>query len=484
MTEIQLVDQTLRDGPQSLWGMRIRAGQMTAAGPHLDRAGFRVIEVPTTSPERLLGEDRWERLDWIRQILPTATLRMARLAQSTGGFNITPHCMIDLTIQTYARHGVNSFWVFDCLYNLAAIERTCRAAVNAGAEALPGVMFGDAPVLTDDYFAGIVREFASWDVSSGIFVEDAPGILHPLRTPGFVRAIVEAAGDLPVELHCHNTTGTASINYMEAVKHGVRVLHTASQPLANGPSLPSTEATLDNLELSGHSHGIDRGSLPPVAQHLEKVARQEGFPIGTPSDFDVAAFMHQLPGGMTGTLKAQLREHGMENRFGDVLREIPNVRADLGHPVSATPFSQFMGVQAVLNVTTGDRYSMVPDEIIKYVLGHFGSPPAPINENVKDRVLSLTRAKEFLHWEAPQPTLGEIRQQYGLNLTDEDLLLRYFTSPEDLACVRPLERDYTFLDEPTVTGLLEEVLKRQRIGQCQIQVGESQFSFRRQVRSH
>jgi oxaloacetate decarboxylase alpha subunit len=271
---------------------------------------------------------------------------------------------------------------------------------------------------------------------------------------------------------------------MEAVKHGVRVLHTASQPLANGPSLPSTEATLDNLELSGHSHGIDRGSLPPVAQHLEKVARQEGFPIGTPSDFDVAAFMHQLPGGMTGTLKAQLREHGMENRFGDVLREIPNVRADLGHPVSATPFSQFMGVQAVLNVTTGDRYSMVPDEIIKYVLGHFGSPPAPINENVKDRVLSLTRAKEFLHWEAPQPTLGEIRQQYGLNLTDEDLLLRYFTSPEDLACVRPLERDYTFLDEPTVTGLLEEVLKRQRIGQCQIQVGESQFSFRRQVRSH
>ena len=301
---------------------------------------------------------------------------------------------------------------------------------------------------TDEWFAARVREMVSWPSVSGIYVEDAPGILTPDRAHTLIPAILAAAGDKPVEWHFHNTTGMGARNYMTAVEAGGTTLHTCSRPLANGPSLPSTEQTLANLTRLGHSHGIDESTLPPVARNCERIAEQEGWPTGAPVEYDAFVYRHQLPGGMTGTLKAQLAQYGMTERLDEVLEECVRVRAEFGHPISATPFSQIVGIQAVLNIVTGDRYSMAPDEAVIYLMNAFGVPPAPVDENVRDKVLNSEHGRRFAGWERPQPSLKELRDQYGgPSLSDEELLLRYMVPAEDLEATRaagPLRTDYLF----------------------------------------
>jgi oxaloacetate decarboxylase alpha subunit len=344
-------------------------------------------------------------------------------------------------------------------------------------------MFGISPVHTDEWFADKVRQMASWGFVDAIYVEDAPGILTPDRAATLVPTIVEAAQGIPVEMHCHNTTGLAPLNYIEAIKHGVRIIHTASRPLANGPSLPSTEMMTDNLKWLGHTHGIDTSVLAAIADHFERVAKQEGHPIGTPNEYAVFTYKHQLPGGMTGTLKAQLAQYGMEDRLTEVLEEVVHVREDLGHPVSATPFSKLMGIQAVLNIVTGERYSVVPDEVIIYVLGHLGTPPAPIDENVKDRILGTPRGREFLDWEPPQPSLEELRREYGdARMSDEELLTRYLVPLEDIEATRaagPLRRDYRFRDDESLPELVRDILALTRPGYIRLQRPDFSLILRR-----
>jgi oxaloacetate decarboxylase alpha subunit len=341
------------------------------------------------------------------------------------------------------------------------MRRLCQTIHDAGAEVVPSIMFGISPVHTDEWFADRVRQMVSWGIVDAIYVEDAPGILSPERGATLIPALVAAAGGVPVELHCHNTIGVAPLNYLTGLKSGVKIFHTASRPLANGPSLPSTESMVENLHWLGYDHGLDVDRLDPVARHFERVAAQEGWPTGTPNEFSAFAYQHQLPGGMTGTLKAQLAQYGMQDRLPEVLTEVVRVRAELGHPISATPFSQLMGIQAVLNIVTGDRYSVVPDEVIVYTLGHLGEPPAPIDDNVRDRIFSTARAQEYLAWEPPQPSLKELRAQYGgQHLTDEELLSRYLVPLEDIEATRaagPVSPTYVFRDSAETMRLVEEV---------------------------
>jgi oxaloacetate decarboxylase alpha subunit len=186
---------------------------------------------------------------------------------------------------------------------------------------------------------------------------------------------------------------------------------------------------------------------------------------------------------MTGTLKAQLAQYGMQDRLNEVLEEVVRVRAELGHPISATPFSQLMGIQAVLNIVTGDRYSVVPDEVIVYTLGHLGEPPAPIDENVRDRIFSTARAREYLTWEPPQPSLKELRDQYGgQHLTDEELLSRYLVPLEDVEATRaagPVSPTYVFRDSAETVRLVEEVSALRRPTYVHIRRSDVDLTLRR-----
>lgn len=486
MSDIEIVDQTFRDGQQSLWGMRLRGGMMRRVAGDLEASGFRAVEVTGSSlmecSVRYNREDPWQSLDYWREWMPGSQLRSPVCQNRIGTFGMTPDALMDLWVRTLVKHGIDALWVYDCLYNMEQMHRLCDVIRDAGAQALGAVMYGISPVHTDEWFASRVREMASWDSVSAIYVEDAPGILTPDRARTLVPAILAAAGDKPVEWHFHNNTALGAMNYAVAVEEGGTILHTCSRPLANGPSLPSTEQTVANLERLGHSHGIDTARLPPVAEHCERIARQEGWAVGEPVEFDAFAYQHHLPGGMTGTLKAQLGQYGMTERLPDVLDETVRVRSELGHPISATPFSQLVGIQSVLNIVSGDRWSVVPDEVVLYLMGQFGVPPAPVDEDVRDKVLSSPNGRRFAGWERPQPELEEIRAQYGgPSVSDEELLLRYMVPEADVLAARanPVLADYPYLDETTELDLVTSLMSTRRPRHVHVSRGTTEITMRR-----
>lgn len=428
MADIEFVEQSLRDGQQSLWGMRMRAYQCLPILADLDQTGFYSIDLTGSMIMSIQAmnfrDDPWETLDLQVAGLPNSERRSAMRGNSTVGFKFTPYAILDLFAQTFVKHGITAFWVYDCLYGMEEMRRMTEVMQAAGAEVLPAIMYGISDVHTDEYFADRAREMASWPGVKALYFEDAPGVLTPERASTLLPAVMEAAGDVEIELHSHTTTGLAYLTYLEGLKHGITVLHTASRPLANGPSLPSTEGMVDILEVAGYTHHLDTSRFERVATHLEQAALAVGYEVGAPVEYSLRPYQHQLPGGMTGTLKQNLAQHGMPERFDAVLAEIPRVHAEMGKPIMATPFSQLMGIQSVLNIVTGERYSVVPDEIFHYVFGHYGEPPAPVDREVLDKITSLPRAKEFENWERPQPSITEIRKQFGAHLSDEELLLR------------------------------------------------------------
>lgn len=436
MTHIDFVDQTLRDGQQSLWGMRMRAYEAAEALPYIDRTGFRVVDLTGagmfTVLLRSFADDPWATTDFLVSKLGNNVLRSGLRTISVIGFAHTPDSIIDLWVKTLIKHGVPSFWIYDCLYDMATMHRLARVIHDEGGIPVPAVMYGYTDVHDDQFFAERAKEMTTWNGVESVYIEDAAGVLKPERAATLLPAIRAATGDMPLELHCHNTTGLAQLNYVEGLKAGFTVLHTCSRPMANGPSLPSTEGMLPILDDMGFTHSLDANQLEPVADNFRRAAAEAGYELGVQAEYDPRIYRHQLPGGMTGTLKSQLAQYGMTDRLPQVLEAIPQVRDELGQPIMATPFSQFVGIQAVLNVVTGDRYKIVPDEVIHYTLGHYGPLPKPVDPDVADRILSSPRADEIREWERPQPTLKEIRQRFPAGISDEELLLRFMTSDEEV----------------------------------------------------
>ncbi|MGH8999345.1 MAG: carboxyltransferase [Acidimicrobiia bacterium] len=425
---IDFVDQTLRDGQQSLWGLRMRAFQAAPALPFIDRTGFKVVDLTGAGMFQVLlrsfRDDPWASTDFLIQGLPSSIVRAGMRTISVIGFGFVPDSIVDLWIHTLSRHGVKSFWIYDCLFDMGTMHRVADVATEAGAQPVPAVMYGLTDLHSDDFFAARAGEIASWDGIETVYFEDAAGVLTPERAAAVLPKVKAATAGRRVELHCHNTTGLANLNYIEGLRCGIDILHTASRSMANGASLPSTEAMLETIGVLGHTHGLDTAMLEPVRLHFLDEAAASGYETGVPNEFSLLPYRHQLPGGMTGTLKAQLAEHGMGHRLREVLDEIVIVREDLGQPVMATPFSQLVGIQAVLNIVAGERYKLVPDEVIQYTLGHYGPLMRAVEGDVADRILSQPRAADFKGWERPQPSLRELRQRFGLTISDEELLLR------------------------------------------------------------
>lgn len=433
---IDFVDQTLRDGQQSHWGMRMRAYEAAEALPHIARTGFRVVDLTGAGMFTVLlreyADDPWATTDFLVHGLAGNELRSGLRTISVIGFAHTPECIIDLWAQTLIKHGVTSFWLYDCLFDLPTMRRLSEVITAAGGTAVPAIMYGLTSVHDDAFFADRAKEMASWPGTQSIYVEDAAGVLKPERAATLLPAIRAATGQIPLELHCHATTGLAPHNYIEGIKAGFTWLHTASRPMANGVSLPATENMTAIVEAMGHTHSLDTSRFAPVSDNFLRAAEAAGREPGQVAEYDPRVYNHQVPGGMMGTLRNQLGTHGMTDRLPQVLEEIPQVRRELGEPIMATPFSQFVGIQAVLNVVTGDRYSMVPDEVVHYVLGHYGPLAAAVDPHVADRVLSSPRAKQLEKWERPAPSLAEVRKRFPAGISDEELLLRFMTSDEEV----------------------------------------------------
>jgi oxaloacetate decarboxylase alpha subunit len=436
MALIEFVDQSLRDGQQSLWGMRLRAGHVLPVAEAIDTAGYRVVDLTGSSPfevqVRYNREDPWDGLDAVRAALPRSILRAGTRSNGVVGMGITPDSVIELWIRTLARHGIQSLWIFDCLHNVDKMLDVARKARAFGLAPAPQLNFSVSPVHTDEHFATLMRQLGESALPETIILGDEAGVLNPERARRWIRLMQNSASGTALEMHFHNSTGMGTLNHIIGVEEGLWIIHTAVGPMANGPSMPSTEVAVDNMRRLGHEVAIDDSHLATVAGHLAAIAVEEDHHLGTPVEYAVATLQQQFPGGMMGTLRNQLRTYGMQERLADVLEEAITVRAEMGYPIMATPFSQLVGIQALLNVVQGERYQTIPDENLMYLAGHYGRPPGTLDPELLDRAFSSERGRAMQDWQPPQPSIEEIRKQYGARLSDEELLLRYLIPGPDV----------------------------------------------------
>lgn len=432
MKEINFVDQTLRDSQQSLWGYMMRTDHMTPIAETMDRVGYRAIATvgsqAFTVQVRNLNEDPWERIRTLSRLITKTPIRGSYQIGSLSSFDLsTPRDIITLWIKRSAANGLKSFWVCDYQYEMEKFIYFARIAKAEGVEVVPSLMYTSSPAHTSDYWARKTRLLMeAGEYIDRIMIEDASGVITPEGTREMVSTVQKNCEGLPLEFHSHCNSGLAPICYLEAIKAGVTTLHTAVEPLANGTSHPSIENVLKNVRRLGFTANIDEEALQAVSSHFRKIAQEEGFPMGAPMEYDLFHFEHQVPGGMMTNLTRQLREVGMEDRLDEFLDEIVLVRKEFGYPVMATPYSQIVGAQAIENVVSGERYGRVTDEAIKYILGYYGEPVAPIDRKVMDSIISLPRTEELKEWKPDgyEKPVEELRREMGPELSDDDLLLK------------------------------------------------------------
>lgn len=432
MKKIEFIDQTIRDAQQSLWGNLMRTDHITPIAEVMDRVGYKAIATvgsqAFTVQVRTLQEDPWERIRLLSRLITKTPIRGSYVIFALSSFDLsTPRDIIALWIKRSVTNGIKSFWVCDYQTDMEKFIYFARIAKEEGAEVVPSLMYTSSPVHTNELWASKTRMIASArDCVDRIMIEDASGVITPEATRELVATVLANCEGLPVEFHSHCNPGLAPLCYLEAIKAGITTLHTAVAPLANGTSLPAIETILHNAKKLGFTSDIDEDALAQVSAHFRKVAEEEGLPIGVPTEYDVFHYEHQVPGGMMTNLTRQLREVGMLNRLDEILDEVVLVRKDFGYPVMATPYSQIVGAQAVENVISGERYKQFTDEAIKYLLGYYGEPVGPVDQNVKDKVMSLSRTKEFINWQPENylKSVDELRREIGPDLSDDDLLLK------------------------------------------------------------
>jgi oxaloacetate decarboxylase alpha subunit len=483
MTEVYFQDTTIRDGAQSLWAYNIRTGMIAPICSQLDNAGFEAVELggPIEIPKcvKELREDPWERY---RLIIPKFKRTPLRLVHgSRSGFAIYPDALHQLFDTCMANVGVSEVRISDSWNDAADWAWRVKQAKNAGLKPIINLIYTVSPRHTDEYYAAKIREAKALDVYRVIF-KDPGGILTPERTKTAVPAILQAAGAMTVELHTHCTTGLGTLCCLEAIKAGMVHINTAIPPLADGSGNPSLFNVAMNARALGYKTLVNEAPLRGASKFLTACAHQENLPIGKTPEYDYAQYVHQIPGGMISNLRHQLSRVGMAHKIDQTLEEAAQVRAEFGYPIMVTPLSQFVGSQAAINVIVGERYAQVTDQTIEYAMGIWGKEGAEfMDKNVKEKILNRQRAKEIAGRPYPTDTLEELRKKYG-GKNDEELLLRFFSSKEDVDRMYAAgpARTYSNGGNPLV-NLVSELSKQKDRGSVFIQ--RPGFTLRMQRRS-
>jgi len=486
MKEVDFVDTTFRDGHASLWAEGMTTGMMLPVASAMDEIGFKSMEVIATSHfikcVRELREDPWERIRLLSQRIRKTPLTLM-MGHTIKTFELTPFSVINLWMERIAVNGIKRVQLMDASNDMSfRIPECVQMAKHAGLEVAMALIYSYSPRHTDDHYALATREAAKLRVDV-IYLKDSGGLLTPERVRTLIPVILKNSHGIPVELHSHCTTGLAPLVYLEAVQLGVKTVHTAIPPLANGSSQPSVLNLVRNLRLLGYVPTINDEAIKPISDHFRTIAKRERLPMGSPIEYDIYQYMHQVPGGVISNLRHQLSGLRMGHQLEEVLEEAVQVRKDLGYPIMVTPFSQFVVSQAAMNIMVGERYKQVSDEVIKYTMGFWGKEAGSlVDPNVKDRILNLPRAKELQDWQPPQPSLSEIRETLGgAGVSEEDLLLRFLISEEEIRVMRMAAgpvREYFTARNPIVT-LIHELLKQKDSDYISIQKKDFSLTLRR-----
>jgi oxaloacetate decarboxylase alpha subunit len=486
MKKIEFVDTTLRDGHQSLWATRMTTAQMLPIASLLDEAGFYAVDLMGTvqfdACLRYLREDPWERIRLLAEAMPKTPLSGLIRSKSLTSFNIVADSVIELWIRRCSANGLRRLMIFDALHDWSNLEQSVKVAKSMGIEVVVPLVYSLSPVHTDEFYAEKTKEMIRRLKPDRVMIKDSIGLLTVDRTRTLVPVIKKIVGDLPFEMHSHCTTGLAPLCCLESVELGIETVHTCMAPLANGPSHPSAENMIRNLRRLGYHLRIDERAVEGISDHFRYVAKREGKPIGAPVEYDAFQYVHQVPGGMISNLQFMLAQRGMEHRLEEVLEEIGRIRREWGYPVMITPFSQVVGTQAVLNVLMGERYKTATDEAIRYVLGHYGKTPAPVDRDVLDKMLSLPEAKRFQNWEQPQPTIQELRKEIGRpHISDDELLLRALF-PEEIVeatlAAGPIQANYPGGHKP-IAALIQELTRKEDLSYIHVAKGDFKLTLQR-----
>ena len=435
MAKVRITETVLRDAHQSLIATRMPTEQMLPIVEQLDNIGYNALEAwggaTFDASLRFLNEDPWERLRKIKAKAKKTPLQMLFRGQNILGYKHYADDVVDYFVQKAVANGIDIIRIFDALNDPRNIERAMKACVKEGGHAQGCICYTTSPYHSIDVFVKDAKTIESMGASS-ICIKDMAGLLVPYEAYNLVKALKENV-NIPIELHTHYTSGCGSMTYLKAIEAGVDIIDCALSPLALGTSQPATEPIVATLQGTEYDTGLDLEALNEAANYF-KGLREEYLKSGLLDPkmlgVDAKALIYQVPGGMLSNLLSQLKQANAVDKYDEVLKEVPRVRADLGYPPLVTPTSQIVGSQAVLNVLSGERYKMVTKEAKGVVKGEYGRTPAPIDPEFAKKILKGEEQITCRPADLIAPELESIRNEIKEYIEQDEDVLSYALFPQ------------------------------------------------------
>ena len=457
-----ITDTILRDAHQSQAATRMTTADMLPALEMLDSIGYYSLEcwggATFDACMRFLNEDPWERLRTIRQHVKHTKLQMLFRGQNILGYKHYADDVVDAFCRKSIENGIDIIRIFDALNDVRNLEQAIKSTRKYGGEVEATMSYTVSPIHNEDYFVKLAKTLEEMGASA-ICVKDMANLLLPMDAYSLIKRLKETVS-IPIHLHTHNTTGTGDMVNLMAAMAGVDIVDTALSPLANGTSQPATESLVATLRGTVRDTGLDQSKLSEAAAHFRKVAarlQNEGILDPKVLRVDTNTLLYQVPGGMLSNLISQLKQAGKEDKYYDVLAEIPRVRKDFGYPPLVTPSSQIVGTQAVLNIITGERYKMVPKESKDLLAGHYGRLPGKVNEDVRKKCIGDTKVITHRYADDIPPELDKLREEMREWYQCEEDVLSYAMFPKvapkffEYRAAQQLKVDSTMLNKADKT---------------------------------
>ena len=450
------MDTTIRDGQQSLWATRMQLGDMLPILPKMDKVGYWAVEAwggaTFDTCLRFLDENPWERLRSIKAHMPNTDLAMLSRGQNLVGYKHYSKDIVNRFIACAKKNGIQVFRVFDALNDIRNVVDNAEAIKACGGWFEGAISYTVSPVHTLDGYLEYGQKLKDLGADS-IAIKDMAGMLTPYRTERLVKAFNAEIG-LPVHVHCHYVGGMAPMNIIKAAEAGAAIADTASAPLSFGNSHPAVETIVAALQESRYDTGYDLDLLFEIADYWEEVRKRGHYKRGVSSLTHMKVYSHQVPGGMMSNLISQLEIQNATDRLDEVMREIPRVRAEVGYPPLVTPMSQIVGTQAVFNVLTGSRWSVVSKEMKDYLCGFYGKAPGPISPEIYKKVVGNAEVlpPDVAPSSLATTTYDQVEAEIGDLATSEEDVLMYALFPNEAR---------TFLSKHRATEQVDFLLERE-----------------------
>ena len=432
---LRITDTTLRDAHQSLWATRMRTDDISGIAEAIDNAGYYALECWGGATfdvcMRFLRENPWERLRRIKAVCKKTPLQMLLRGQNLLGYRHYPDDVVERFVALACENGMDIFRVFDALNDPRNLETAVASVKKYGGHAQGTLCYTTSPVHTVEKYVELAKAQEAMGIDS-LAIKDMAGILTPGAARELVKALRRAMPKMPVEIHSHMTSGMAAAMYLAAAEAGAGCFDCAISTLSSFSSQPPVESMLSVFESEGYDCGLDRAALSKINAYFRelKAKRQPASSRGV-EPVDAGVLVHAIPGGMISNLRSQLAQQGALDRLDEVLAELPRARADLGYPPLVTPTSQIVGVQSVLNVLSGERYSMVTDETKRYAAGYYGATPAPIAPKLRKRLCGGLKPISCRPADLLEPGLEKAAAELPPNtIRAEEDILSYALFPE------------------------------------------------------